>query len=272
MSGRLSWAIVEPSANSTIECTTDWGWTTTSIRSYGRAEQLVGLDDFEALVHQRARVHRDLRPHRPRRVRQRVRDRDVGEAGGAAAPKRATARRQQQASDLALGVNRRAQALVDRAVLRVDGDQLGAGDRSQRLHNRAGGDEALLVGERQTLAGRERCDRHRQPGETNDAVDHHVGGVDQLAELAHDRGERERRSDLRPTCRVGDGDDLGPELDGLFDQRVHRRPDAEPDDLVAPGLGPHDVEGLRADRPRRSGDGDAGRVHARVPASSPARS
>ena len=31
----LSWAIVEPSMNSAIECTTDCGWTTTSIRSYG---------------------------------------------------------------------------------------------------------------------------------------------------------------------------------------------------------------------------------------------
>ena len=31
----LSWAIVEPSVNSTIEWTTDCGWTTTSIWSYG---------------------------------------------------------------------------------------------------------------------------------------------------------------------------------------------------------------------------------------------
>ena len=54
MSGMLSWAIVEPSVNSTIECTTDCGCTTTSIWSYERAEQLVGLDHLEALVHQRA--------------------------------------------------------------------------------------------------------------------------------------------------------------------------------------------------------------------------
>ncbi len=33
MSGGLTWARVEPSTNSTIECTTDCGWTTTSIRS-----------------------------------------------------------------------------------------------------------------------------------------------------------------------------------------------------------------------------------------------
>ncbi len=33
MSGGLAWAIVEPSVNSTIECTTDCRCTTTSIRS-----------------------------------------------------------------------------------------------------------------------------------------------------------------------------------------------------------------------------------------------
>ena len=35
MSGGEAWAIVEPSVNSTIEWITDWGWTTTSMRSYG---------------------------------------------------------------------------------------------------------------------------------------------------------------------------------------------------------------------------------------------
>ncbi len=35
MSGGLAWHSVEPSTNSTIECTTDCGWTTTSIASYG---------------------------------------------------------------------------------------------------------------------------------------------------------------------------------------------------------------------------------------------
>ena len=35
MSGGLAWASVEPSTNSTMECTTDCGWTTTSIRSNG---------------------------------------------------------------------------------------------------------------------------------------------------------------------------------------------------------------------------------------------
>ena len=37
MSGGLAWAIVEPSTNSTIECTIDCGCTTTSMRSSGKS-------------------------------------------------------------------------------------------------------------------------------------------------------------------------------------------------------------------------------------------
>ena len=36
MSGRPSWALYEPSVNSTSECTTLWGWITASILLYGR--------------------------------------------------------------------------------------------------------------------------------------------------------------------------------------------------------------------------------------------
>ena len=33
ISGGLAWAMVDPSWKVTIECTMDWGWTTTSMRS-----------------------------------------------------------------------------------------------------------------------------------------------------------------------------------------------------------------------------------------------
>ena len=42
-----------------------------------RAEQVVGLDQLEPLVHQRRRVDRDLAAHRPGRVGERLLDRDV---------------------------------------------------------------------------------------------------------------------------------------------------------------------------------------------------
>ena len=72
MSGIESWAIVAPSTNSTMLCTTDCGCTTTSIWSNGDAEQLVGLDHLEALVHERRRVDRDLGAHVPGGVPERV--------------------------------------------------------------------------------------------------------------------------------------------------------------------------------------------------------
>ena len=51
------------------------------------AEQLVGLDHLEALVHERRRVDRDLGAHVPGRVLQRVGDRDVAELGAACGPR-----------------------------------------------------------------------------------------------------------------------------------------------------------------------------------------
>ena len=116
------------------------------------------------------------------------------------------------AGDLAPGVDRRAQALVHGAVLAVDRDQLGARRRPQRLHDRAGGDQALLVGQGQPLARPQRGDRDRQPGEADDGVDDDVGVLDEVGEVVDDRGERERGGDLGPPRRVADGDDRGPEL------------------------------------------------------------
>ena len=52
----------------------------------GRAEQLVGLDHLEALVHQRRRVDGDLRPHVPGRVGQGLVDGDAGQLGARCGP------------------------------------------------------------------------------------------------------------------------------------------------------------------------------------------
>ena len=72
MSVTPSCAMIDPSTSSTIECTIDCGWMTTSIWSAPDAEQPVRLDDLEPLVHQRRRVDRDLAAHPPRRMLQRV--------------------------------------------------------------------------------------------------------------------------------------------------------------------------------------------------------
>ena len=60
-----------PSFSCTSAWTIDSGCTTTSMRLVGEAEQVVRLDQLEALVHQRRRVDRDLAAHVPGRVRER---------------------------------------------------------------------------------------------------------------------------------------------------------------------------------------------------------
>ena len=75
-----------------------------------------------------------------------------------------------------------------------------------------------------------------------------------------------RGRDLGAPVGIGDGDEPRTELQRLGDQRLDRRPDAEPDHLVGVGVGSHDVERLRADRTRRAGDRDPDRRHVGDPA------
>ena len=72
MSGAPSCAMIEPSRNSTRPCTIDCGCTRTSISLGRQREQVMRLDQFEALVHQRRGIDRDLRAHRPVRMLERL--------------------------------------------------------------------------------------------------------------------------------------------------------------------------------------------------------
>ena len=145
MSGGLAWAIVEPSVNVTIECTIDCGWTTTSMRSYGDAEQQVGLDQLEALVDQRRRVQRVHRAHRPGRMRAGLLGGDVFESVGGPAAERAARRGEHDLGHLVGGAA--AQALGHRRVLGVDGHDLARLGRLE--HQRTARDQRFLVGQRQ---------------------------------------------------------------------------------------------------------------------------
>ena len=118
MSGVPSWALSEPSTNTTAEWTTLCGWMTTSIASYVDIVQPVCLDDLQALVGEGRRIDRDLGPHPPRRVAERL-------LGGDAPPgrpgRRGTVRPTPSGASRAIGAGRLAgQALPDRRVLRVD--------------------------------------------------------------------------------------------------------------------------------------------------------
>ena len=115
------------------------------------AEELVGLNDLEALVHQRRRVDGDLRPHGPRRVGQRVGHRDRAEPLGRPAPERTARGGEEQPGHVGRALQR-GQALVQRAVLGVDRDDLGPGRAAGLLHDGRAGDQRLLVGQRQPLA------------------------------------------------------------------------------------------------------------------------
>ena len=170
--------------------------------------------------------------------------------------KRPTRRGEHETGKLAPAVRLRAgpQALMDRTVLGIDGHQFGPRRGAQRLHHRPGGDETLLVGEGEPLAGPQRLQRHRQTGEPDDAVDHDVGIGHQLGEIADHAGKGQGVGHVGPLRRIAHRDDGGAQLAGLGDHRVDRCPDAEPDDAVAVRLGPHDIDRLCADRPRRTGD------------------
>ena len=125
----------------------------------------------------------------------------------------------------------RAQALVDGAVLAVDGHQLaGARLLAHASHDRAGRDERLLVGEREPLAGLERRQRDAQPGEADDAVHAHVaqrGDVGERVRAGDDLGARgHERLELRRLRVVGDGDDRRTPPLRLRGQLLDRRPRA----------------------------------------------
>ena len=124
MLGTPSCASTLPSTNSTNECTTLCGCTTTSMRSYGNAEQKVRLDHLERLVRQRRAVDGDLASHLPGGMPQRVVERRGLELLRRPLPKRAARRRDDHAPHL--DARPAGDALENRAVLAVDGNDLAA--------------------------------------------------------------------------------------------------------------------------------------------------
>ena len=145
MSGGLAWAIVEPSTKVTIEWITDCGCTTTSIRSYGMPNSRCASITSRPLFTRVAELMVTTGP-----IAQ------VGCASACAAvtsaiwSARAAAERAAGCGDHQpgdLGRRAAAQALGQRAVLGVDRHDLPG--RGRAGHQRAAGDQRLLVGQRQ---------------------------------------------------------------------------------------------------------------------------
>ena len=140
------------------------------------------LDQLEALVHERRRVDRDLRPHRPRRVSERLRRRDVRELRLRPPTERPPRGGEHQGLHLLCPPS--LEALEGRRVLRVDRKDPPPSPLLGREGELAGRDEALLVGEREIDPGLQRGKGRRKTGEADDRVQHDVrlARRDQLVE------------------------------------------------------------------------------------------
>ncbi len=154
----------------------------------GRAEQVVGLDHLEALVEQRGRVDGDAAAHLPGGVRERLLDGHVLELVGGAAAEWAAGSGEHELVDRARRLA--GHQLVQRGVLGVDGDDLGAGGLGQRHHQLAPHHQALLVGQRE---------------------------IDPLSERGHGRPEARRTG-------KGVQHEIRPRLDDELDQALRCRP------------------------------------------------
>ena len=223
------------------------------------AEEFVGLDHLETLVHQRRRVDRDLGPHRPCGMSQRIVDRDLLEVAAVAASKRSPTRREHDAmnsigcADLA-GNAVGPQTLVHRTVLAVDRNQLRTWGLPCSLDHRPGGDQRFLVGQAEPLArleGREGTGSPAKPTTplmTVSAVSarrpspHRPPADRRLrATAARSRPQPRHRQPRRPGAKLlGLGDDVGVATNT---ERRH--------DIVAGALA-NDLECLRADRAGRT--------------------
>jgi hypothetical protein len=204
------------------------------------AEQLVRLDDLQALVHERRRVDGDLGAHGPGRVLQRVGDGDPLELGPRLAAERPAAGGEQDATHLVRGAG--AQRLVDGGVLRVDGHDLAAAASPLLGDDGTAGDETLLVGQREALAVRQRRQRCRQPGEADDGVEDDV-----CPGQRRERRQRVRRVDAEV-------DAIGRDVEGrgLLREQLLVASGRQCNHAVPVAVRRDDVERLSPDRSRRS--------------------
>ena len=238
-----------------------------------QAEEVVGFDHFEPLVHQAGAIHRDLFAHAP-----------VGMAGGighgglheirrvpiaegaarggeldAAQPRGGNARGEAGG----VGPGRALQALEDGRVFGIGWQQARTTLGQFRQHHRASGDQGFLVGQGQILAGAHRSQGGQQAGATDDPGHHQIGAgpgrrhADAVG-AAQDFGQLGRAlaglEGVEPGLQaghqlgIGQGHHLGGVALNLLNQEVEVAPCREGHHLEAIGEILHDLEGLGADR------------------------
>ena len=142
--------------------------------------QPFGLDDLERLVDQGRRVDRDLRPHPPGRMGERLVDGHQVERSGIATAERSAAGGQDETRNRAGGFPD--QALPDRRVLAVDRaeplERVAAQLVEQRRYQVTSGDERLLVGERHAPPRAQRPEHGGQRGHAGGRHDNELDTVE----------------------------------------------------------------------------------------------
>ena len=136
-----------------------------------QAEEMVRLDDLERLVDECGTVHRDLGPHLPRRVIQRLVHRGPGQFVRRPLPERPAAGGQHQPGHRRPGPGN---ALQHRAVLGIHRHQFPTPGPRRLQHQLPAGHQRLLVGQCHALAGSQCGERGVQPRKTHDGVEDNV--------------------------------------------------------------------------------------------------
>ena len=139
------------------------------------AEEVRRLDDLEAFVHQRGTVHRDFRPHVPRRVAERVLDAHGGELLTGITVKRSARGGQEQALHFPVPPAR--EALENGAVFAVDRQKLRPALLRAAHDDFPGDDKRLLVGKGKAPPGIEDGEGREQTRLTENGVDERRGAA-----------------------------------------------------------------------------------------------
>ena len=236
--------------------------------------QPVCLDDLQPLVGERRRVDRDLGAHRPGRVTQGLRRRHGLELGRRRVEERAAGRGQDQRGDPGHGLPD--ERLPDGRMLRVDRAQpgqrarvrvTGTRDRDalgqrprQRHHQMTAGDQGLLVGRGDDLAGAQGGEHRPEAHDAARSDDHEVdvvprGELDEGVRSA-DPFRAGRQVQAGHVIGVGEGDRGRPQAVRLLCEERGVGAGGEGDDPERIRERGQDVDRLASDRAGRADEGD----------------
>ena len=167
----------------------------------------MGLDEFEALVHQPGGIDGDLRAHGPVGMGERLlrrRRRDSLRAPCAEWPPGGG--QDHRLDGCGIGA---AQRLEYGVVLAVHGQQAHAHARGHAHEGRARANQAFLVGQRDGAPGRQCRESRLDAGRPSDGTDHEIGGMKRgldhrlAACPATDRGRRQRFAQCLRASGIG---------------------------------------------------------------------